>query len=80
MLGISRGRVSQLLTSREEPSARLIAKLLIVTQLPFERLFRVIKDKAQLSLSNYSIYSQVREDDVPAKFRQPEAEEAQARS
>ncbi len=41
-LNISRGRVSQLLTSREEPSAHLIAKLIVLTQLPFERLFKVM--------------------------------------
>ena len=41
-LGISKGRVSQLLTSREEPSAHLIAKLMILTNVPFERLFQVL--------------------------------------
>ena len=40
-LGVSRGRISQLLTSREEPSAHLIAKLLLLTRLPFHRLFMV---------------------------------------
>ncbi len=38
-LGVSRGRVSQLLTSHEEPSAHLMAKLILLTQLPFDRLF-----------------------------------------
>ncbi len=38
-LGVSRGRISQLLTSEEEPSAHLIAKLLLLTKLPFDRLF-----------------------------------------
>ena len=38
-LGVSRGRISQLLTSHEEPSAHLIAKLLLLTRLPFDRLF-----------------------------------------
>ena len=38
-LGVSRGRISQLLTSHEEPSAHLIAKLLLLTKLPFDRLF-----------------------------------------
>ena len=42
-LGISRGRISQLLTSQEEPSAHLIAKLLSLTELPFERLFKIIR-------------------------------------
>ena len=42
-LGISRGRVSQLLTSSEEPSAHLIAKLMVLTRLPFDRLFQVIR-------------------------------------
>ena len=41
-LGVSRGRVSQLLTSREEPSAHLVAKLIVLTQLPFDRLFRIV--------------------------------------
>ena len=40
-LGVSRGRISQLLTSEEEPSAHLIAKLLLPTKLPFDRLFMV---------------------------------------
>ena len=39
-LGISRGRVSQLLTSSEEPSAHLIAKLMVLTRLPFDRPIR----------------------------------------
>ena len=43
-LGVSKGRVSQLLTSEEEPSAHLIAKLMSVTRLPFERIFRVVRE------------------------------------
>ena len=43
-LGVSRGRVSQLLTSREEPSAHLIAKFITLTHLPFERLFKIVRD------------------------------------
>ena len=42
-LGVSKGRVSQLMTSREEPSAHLIAKLMVLTRLPFDRLFQVIR-------------------------------------
>ena len=42
-LGISRGRVSQLLTSHEEPSAHLIAKLMTVTGLSFDRLFMILR-------------------------------------
>ena len=45
-LGVSKGRVSQLLTSQEEPSAHLIAKLMLVTNLPFERLFKVVQGSA----------------------------------
>ena len=45
-LGVSKGRVSQLLTSTEEPSAHLIAKLMSLTHLPFERLFKVVRDNA----------------------------------
>ena len=41
-LGVSRGRVSQLFHASEiEPSAHLIAKLLEVTGMPFDRLFRI---------------------------------------
>ena len=47
---MSRGRVSQLLTSREEPSAHLIAKLLLLTRLPFHRLFLVTGEQG-MSLS-----------------------------
>jgi len=43
-LGVSKGRVSQLLTSREEPSAHLIAKLITLTRLPFDRLFKIVQD------------------------------------
>jgi len=40
-LGVTKGRVSQLLHNDTEPSAHLIAKLLVLTDLPFERLFEV---------------------------------------
>lgn len=43
-LGVSKGRVSQLLTSNEEPSAHLIAKLLTLTHLPFDRLFTIVRE------------------------------------
>ena len=43
-LGVSKGRISQLLTSREEPSAHLIAKLMTLTFLPFDRLFVIVHD------------------------------------
>jgi len=43
-LGISKGRISQLLTSHEEPSAHLIAKLMALTYLPFDRLFMIVHD------------------------------------
>ena len=43
-LGVSKGRISQLLTSREEPSAHLIAKLMILTNLRFDRLFKILRD------------------------------------
>ena len=42
-LGVSKGRISQILTSKEEPSAHLIAKLLTLTNLPFDRLFRIMR-------------------------------------
>jgi transcriptional regulator with XRE-family HTH domain len=38
-LSISRSRISQILKSNENPSSRLIAGLLTITKLPFERLF-----------------------------------------
>ncbi|MCM8794299.1 MAG: helix-turn-helix domain-containing protein [Candidatus Omnitrophica bacterium] len=44
LLHVSRGRVSQLLTSKEEPSAHLIAKLLLTTRLPFEQLFQIVRE------------------------------------
>ena len=43
-LGISKGRVSQLLNSQEEPSAHLIAKLMTLTHLPFDRLFQILRE------------------------------------
>ena len=42
-LHVSKGRISQLLTSQEQPSAHLIAKLLTLTDLPFDRLFQIIE-------------------------------------
>ena len=51
-LGVSKGRISQLLTSHEEPSAHLIAKLLTLTYLPFDRLFRIVHDRASQSSSH----------------------------
>lgn len=45
-LSLSRGRISQILNSDQEPSARLIARLLALTHLPFERLF-VLKKRAR---------------------------------
>ena len=43
-LSVSKGRVSQLLTSREEPSAHLIGKLMTITRLPFDRLFKIVRE------------------------------------
>src|SRR3990167_6772435 len=45
-LGVSKGRVSQLLNSHEEPSAHLIAKLITLTRLPFDRLFKIVHTSA----------------------------------
>ena len=45
-LGISKGRISQLLNSQEEPSAHLIAKLMTLTYLPFDRLFMIVHDSS----------------------------------
>ena len=50
-LGVSKGRVSQLLSSSEEPSAHLIGKLLALTQLAFDRLFKIIHKESQLKNS-----------------------------
>ena len=44
-LGVTKGRVSQLLRVHTEPSAHLMAKLMVLTQLPFDRLF-VLKQAA----------------------------------
>jgi transcriptional regulator with XRE-family HTH domain len=51
-LGVSKGRVSQLLTSQEEPSAHLIAKLMVLTRLPFDRLFKIIRNHSPASASS----------------------------
>ena len=48
-LGVSKGRVSQLLSSPEEPSAHLMGKLLKLTGLSLERLFRIVQTESQLS-------------------------------
>ena len=47
-LGISKGRVSQLLISPEEPSAHLIGKLITLTHLSFDRLFKIIHNESQI--------------------------------
>ena len=51
-LGISKGRVSQLITSYQEPSVHLVAKLLLLTHLPFERLFTLLRDNPSLPSSS----------------------------
>ena len=43
-LGVSKGRISQIMSSLEEPSAHLIAKLITLTHLPFERLFKIVHE------------------------------------
>ena len=53
-VGVSKGRVSQLLTSQEEPSAHLIAKLMTLTHLPFDRLFRILHEASSESTYNSS--------------------------
>ena len=47
-LGLSKSRVSQLLSSAEEPSAHLIGKLIALTHVPFDRLFKIIHKEPQL--------------------------------
>ena len=56
-LEVSKGRISQLLTSEKEPSAHLIAKLLTLTELPFDRLFKIIHraPRAPSTLSSAAI-------------------------
>ena len=51
-LGISKGRISQLLTSHEEPSAHLMAKLITLTYLPFDRLFMIVHENVPPASSN----------------------------
>ena len=54
-LGVSKGRISQLLTSQEEPSAHLIAKLIALTYLPFDRLFMIVHhDSPRVSSVRFS--------------------------
>lgn len=45
-LNITKGRVSQLLNADDSPSSPLIASLLLVTNLPFDRLFVVVNGAA----------------------------------
>jgi len=52
-LQVSRGRISQLLTSQQEPSAHLMAKLMVLTQLPFDRLFKTVS-RSQAAVSERS--------------------------
>ena len=64
-LGVSKGRISQLLTSREEPSAHLIAKLLMLTYLPFDRLFMIVsEDHPRTSSSRLSSKTQTQKPTV----------------
>ena len=57
-LGVSRGRVSQLLTSREEPSAHLIARLMTITRLPFDRLFKIVREVPPAPISTRAVPKQ----------------------
>ena len=41
-LRVTKGRVSQLLNSDMMPSSRVIGGLLLITKLPFDRLFMVV--------------------------------------
>src|SRR3989338_401881 len=41
-LSVTPGRISQLLNSDVSPSAQLMGNLLVLTKLPFERLFHVV--------------------------------------
>ena len=54
-LGVSKGRISQLLTSQQQPSAHLIAKLLLLTRLPFERLFTLLRNASSSSVSTHVV-------------------------
>jgi transcriptional regulator with XRE-family HTH domain len=56
-LAVSKGRVSQLLTSKEEPSAHLIAKLITLTHLPFDRLFQIVRDLPSSSSTIHPVSS-----------------------
>ena len=44
-VGVSRGRISQVCAASGEPSAHLMAKLMAVTNLPFDRLFELVQAK-----------------------------------
>ena len=44
-LGVSKGCVSQILSSVRQPSAHLIAQLMMVTGLPFDRLFAILQSQ-----------------------------------
>ena len=57
-LGVTRGRISQLLTSREEPSAHLIARLMTLTRLPFDRLFKIVREVPPVPISARTITKQ----------------------
>ena len=66
-LSVSRGRISQLLNSDQELSARLIAGLLHLTKLPFDRLF-LVKELKHSRRTPRSVRLQVRrrpEDNQP---------------
>ena len=64
-LGVSKGRISQLLTSREEPSAHLIAKLLLLTRLPFDRLFKLVRADSAIPATPEPSTAKATIDDVP---------------
>ena len=58
-LNISKGRVSQLLSSGGEPSAHLIAKLMGMTNLSFDRLFKIVRS-AQAGSSSVRSFRKAR--------------------
>ena len=54
-LHVSKGRVSQLLSVKHKPSTHLIAKLMLLTDLPFERLFKVIPETTRRQRRNGNV-------------------------
>jgi transcriptional regulator with XRE-family HTH domain len=69
-LGVSKSRVTQIFNGDAEPSARLLAQLLLATELPFDRLFSI--ERQQKGGSRMIVTEQTNGENEPQADSAPE--------